>query len=282
MVDSVTEGKDRIETVDAYFRKVDAWDASVLDLCTEDIQLFFPKFGLAHGKAAVAEFSRRLTRELESLEHDIDGFHHIAAGDFVVVEGTERGVTRAGIRWPDGVVSQGRFCNVFEFDGPLIRRVHIYVDPDYTSADQDRIRILRGDRAGDDTRAAVTRYFEAERAGAAPEAVASLFSEDVDWDIPGAVDRVPWIGRRRGRAGVADFVRDLRAHIEPIRFEIHAIIVDGDRGIASGTLESRARRTGKVMDSEFAIDFTVRGGLITRYRMFEDSFAVAEAASEDP
>lgn len=91
-----------------------------------------------------------MTTELENLEHDIGGFNYIVSGNSIVVEGTERGVTRNGVHWPDGVVSQGRFCSVFEFDGVFIRRMHIYVDPDFTSEDQDRIRILRREKRGPD------------------------------------------------------------------------------------------------------------------------------------
>jgi hypothetical protein len=60
-----------------------------------------------------------------------------------VVEGTESGVAGDGTPWPDGEVSQGRFCNVFEFNGDLISALRIYVDPDFTSSHQDRIRQLR-------------------------------------------------------------------------------------------------------------------------------------------
>lgn len=269
----------RLDVITAYFRGADDRDPAWLDLFTEDVELFFPKFGLTRGKAAVAEFGARLAAELESLEHDIPGLHTIVAGDTIVVEGTEAGVTRSGLRWPDGVVSQGRFCDVFTFAGTLIRSVHIYVDPDFTSADRDRIRILRGEAAAGGARAALDRYIAAMRSEATPEAVASLFTEDADWDIPGAVDRVPWIGRRSGRAGVADFVRALWDGIEPIRFDITAIAAEGDRAFAAGELESRARRTGRIMRSEFIIDVTVRDGLISRHRLLEDSFAVAEAVA---
>jgi ketosteroid isomerase-like protein len=270
----------RLKVIDAYFRGADSRDPAFLDLFTEDVELFFPKFGLTRGKAAVAEFGARLAAELESLEHDIPGLHIIVAGDTIVVEGTEAGVTRSGLRWPDGVVSQGRFCDVFEFTGTLIRSVHIYVDPDFTSADRDRIRILRGEvPAGGGARAALERYIAAMRSEATPEAVAALFTADADWDIPGAVDRVPWIGRRSGRAGVADFVRALWEGIEPIRFDISYIVSEGDRAFAAGELESRAKRTGRIMRSEFIIDVTVRGGLISRHRLLEDSFAVAEAVA---
>ncbi|KGM30754.1 nuclear transport factor 2 family protein, partial [Inquilinus limosus] len=99
------------------------------------------------------------------------------------------------------------------------------------------------------------------------------------WDIPGAVDRVPWIGRRNGRAGVADFVRALWQGIEPIRFDVTAVAAEGDRAFAAGALESRAKRTGRIMRSDFVIDVTVRDGLISRFRLLEDSFAVAEAVA---
>ncbi|WNG39418.1 hypothetical protein F0U61_41455 [Archangium violaceum] len=274
------DSNSRLRTVQDYFRKVDLRDPGIMELFTDDVQLFFPKFGVSRGKAELARFSQRLTNYLESIEHDIEGFRYVVSGDSIVVEGTERGVTRAGVHWPDNEISQGRFCNVFEFDGPLIRRVHIYVDPDFTSEDLERIRLLRGETAGHaDTRAIASAYFERLRAGAQPDAIASLFSEDIDWDIPGDTQRVPWIGKRKGRAGVAAFFRELREQVEPLRFEVRSLVVEGNEAVALGHLESRVKSTGKIIDSEFALHLTIRNGLIVRYRLFEDSFAVARATS---
>jgi hypothetical protein len=36
------------------------------------------------------------------------------------------------------IAQGGHFCNVFEFRGDLISRVHIYLDPDYAGEDQPR------------------------------------------------------------------------------------------------------------------------------------------------
>ncbi len=36
-------------------------------------------------------------------------------------------------------------------------------------------------------------------------AIAELVSDDVDWLVPGNTQRVPWVGRKHGRAGVAEF-----------------------------------------------------------------------------
>jgi hypothetical protein len=66
------DGNVWIEAVNTYFRKVHARDSTVLDLFSDDVQIFFPKFGLAHGKAALVRFSEIMTSQLESIEHDIE------------------------------------------------------------------------------------------------------------------------------------------------------------------------------------------------------------------
>lgn len=133
----------RIETVRDYFHKVDSKDPSLIDLFTDDVEFFFPKFGIARGKAAVARFGERIAREAAKLTHDIDGFVFTIGGDRIVVEGREWGATSDGREWPDETISQGRFANVFEFDGPLISRCYIYVDPDFTSDDKRRVSLYR-------------------------------------------------------------------------------------------------------------------------------------------
>ena len=268
----------RIAIIKAYFAKIDRGDASYLDDVTDDVELFFPKFGTGHGKADLILFGERLGRDLQSLAHDIDGFGYIVSGDTIVVEGRESGVTAAGIAWPDGEISQGRFCNVFDFQGLKMRRIAIYVDPDFASTHADRIHLLRGTAGpGDRTRAVVERYFELLSTGADAHAVAALFSDAVDWVIAGDTARVSWIGRKVGRAGVASFVTELREKIESVRFERKALLVDGHRAVAIGELVSRVKPTGRLIETEFAFDFTIEDGLVTRYRMFEDSVAVAAA-----
>jgi enamine deaminase RidA (YjgF/YER057c/UK114 family) len=145
MTTSTTSADLLINVVETYFRKVGAGDPTLLDLFKDDVDFCFPKFGRQRGKSALMTFGERMTTDLQSIAHDIEHFNYIVAGTTVVVEGQERGVTRAGVSWPDGVISQGRFCSVFEFDGSLISRMHIYVDPDFTSTHIERIRVLRGE-----------------------------------------------------------------------------------------------------------------------------------------
>ncbi|SMQ30406.1 Ketosteroid isomerase-related protein [Pseudomonas helmanticensis] len=135
---SADNSKQLIEITKLYFGKADVGDPSILDLFSDDVQLFFPKFGTRTGKAQVVEFVQGLMSKLESLKHDVGTYNFIASGQIVVVEGTESGVAKNGEHWPVEGKSDGRFCNVFEFSGTLISRLHIYVDPDFLGEDDDR------------------------------------------------------------------------------------------------------------------------------------------------
>jgi len=72
-------------------------------------------------------------------------------------------------------------------------------------------------------------------------AIAALVSEDVDWLVPGNTQRVPWVGRKRGRAGGAEFYAQLRAEWVPEHFEIKAIRVKGMRLVAIGAYITREK-----------------------------------------
>ncbi|MCW9705545.1 nuclear transport factor 2 family protein [Fodinibius salsisoli] len=125
----------------------------------------------------------------------------------------------------------------------------------------------------------VNLYLEAVRSNIDPASIASLFSKSVDFYIPGNTEDVPWVGRRKGRVGVTNFIRDLRTKIEPIDFSVRSTLVDDEQAVALGSLKSRVNDTGQIIESEFAIEFEVRNGLIVRYRLYEDSFAVAQAVN---
>jgi uncharacterized protein (DUF1330 family)/ketosteroid isomerase-like protein len=129
---------------------------------------------------------------------------------------------------------------------------------------------------GTSTRSVVETFFQRLATGE-PEELTALLAEDVDWDIPGSTAVAPWVGPRDSRAGVADYLRRLRASVEPIHAEVQHILVDGEVAIASGAFASRMVQTGKVVESIFFAQFLVRDGLIVRYRLLEDSQAVVEA-----
>jgi len=115
-------------------------------------------------------------------------------------------------------------------------------------------------------------------AGAAPDNIATLFSSNLEFEIAGDVGALPWIGKKTGRAAAADFFRDVRRLVEPLRFEVHEILTSDSRAVILGELASRSTLTGKTLETAFAFVLAISGGEITHFRMLEDSFAVSQAA----
>ncbi len=123
--------EEQIRLGKSYFSMVDAGAGDLLDMFTEDVQAYFPKMGTTRGKAELVQLVQRLTRVVPRFTHDPARMVFTHQGSRLVVEGTETGVFADGTPWPAGANSEGRYCNVFEFRGPLIRRLHIHVDPDF-------------------------------------------------------------------------------------------------------------------------------------------------------
>jgi len=113
--------------------------------------------------------------------------------------------------------------------------------------------------------------------GAEPAEIAKLFSENMEWEVPGDTGVLPWIGKKSGKAAIIDFVNQSRAMIERIKFEVHDILASGNRAVILGSLASRLKRTGKIIETDFAIVLDVANGEIVRFQMLEDSFVVSQA-----
>ncbi len=128
---------EQMRIVKEYFRRVGAGDPSLLDLFADDAQAFFPKFGVAEGKAEFVTLVQGLTSAVARFFHDEDLMVFTQGGNRTVVEGFEVGELADGTPFPGSAKSGGRFCNVFEFRGSLISRMHVYADPDLAGKHND-------------------------------------------------------------------------------------------------------------------------------------------------
>jgi ketosteroid isomerase-like protein len=140
-----------------------------------------------------------------------------------------------------------------------------------------------GDNSGaadtDRTRAVAQELLRRIAAGE-PERIAALFAEKVNWAIaenPG----VPWIRPRATRADVADHFRELAEGQtpDPARTSVDVLVAEGTEAMFAGQLAGTVRATGRAFLSPFALRLTVEDGLITRYRVYEDSLAIAAACA---
>jgi len=119
---------------------------SILDLFDDIAQVYFPKWGLANGKAEIGKLFGDVGSTIKAIRHDYANFNWIfGGGDMLVCEGTSYGVHRDG-PWRAGVPEwgAGRWCDVFEIRDWKIQRVFIYLDPDYAGKDTARYPWLKG------------------------------------------------------------------------------------------------------------------------------------------
>lgn len=114
--------------------------------------------------------------------------------------------------------------------------------------------------------------------GAAPDKVAELFSENLEWDIAGDVGALPWLGRKTGRQAIIDFVRDAGERLERVKFEVHDILASETRAVILGELASKLKSNGRIIETAYSVVLTISDGRIVGFRMLEDSFAVSRIA----
>jgi ketosteroid isomerase-like protein len=163
----------------------------------------------------------------------------------------------------------GAIVAVLGPDG-LIRRDHQFAEPPAPG-------VSTGTPPG--TRAVVEEFLRRLGTGS-PERTAEVFAETVDWRLSWPVAEhpaVPWIRPRSTRADVADHFRTLRETCDAGEVSVDRILVDGPEAVVTGASSQRVRPTGRWFSTAFALHITVQDGLLTRYHVYEDSLAVAEA-----
>jgi uncharacterized protein len=109
------------------------------------------------------------------------------------------------------------------------------------------------------------------------EAVLRPMADDVRWWVPGSRESIPYAGTRSGRDEVAQFFVILGGAVEFERFEPSQYIAQGDEVVALGSDRRRFKATDKVIESQWAMVFTLRQGKIASFRAYDDTEAAAAA-----
>ena len=122
------------------------------------------------------------------------------------------------------------------------------------------------------------RLLDSIASGRDPEEIAAMFAPDLVFEVPGDEGALPWIGRRTGQEAIANFLRDQRALTELVSFEVEDILASDAHAVVIGRLETRIKATGRLVAGSFAFVLTVADGLVIRFQMLEDSFAISQAA----
>ena len=111
-----------------------------------------------------------------------------------------------------------------------------------------------------------------------PENISQHVAEDVVMEIPGDETVMPWIGYRTGRAAFEKFLIDQRTLIEPDWFRVDDILTNDARAVIIGELSAIFAKLGKKIQTFFVIVLTFENDLVTRFQMYEDTFAGSRIA----
>lgn len=130
------------------------------------------------------------------------------------------------------------------------------------------------------------------------DGLAALFAPEVDWQLSwpeaalagvGWAGAVPWVRPRSTPADVRAHFETLAAHNAPHGggTTVDRVVVDGPDAVLMGTIRNVLRRPGAASPAapdagvpyraHFALHLAVEGGRVRRYRVYEDSLAVADA-----
>lgn len=123
--------------------------------------------------------------------------------------------------------------------------------------------------------ALVERYFAAFGAGDVDAALDCVHPEAI-WHVDGD-PAVVTVGIMQGRDGVRRWLERFPTGFRPLAFSVERVIGDGGDVIALGRFRHRVQPADAIVDSDYAIRFTIRDGLIARYQIFEDSLLIAMA-----
>jgi len=107
-------------------------------------------------------------------------------------------------------------------------------------------------------------------------AIVDRFADDIRFIHSGA-PQVPYAKDRRGKQEAAAFFADLAAAVDVLGFEPREYVEQGDRVVALGTWEARARSTGKTFRTDWAMLWVIADGKVRFYQAYENTLAGAEA-----
>ena len=104
-----------------------------------------------------------------------------------------------------------------------------------------------------------------------------ILADSVEWWVAGPRDILPFAGRWRGLAGIAEFEQQLGATMRYDRVELRRYLVSGDEVAAIFLGAGIARATGRPFETEIVRLYTFRDGQVVRVRNYYDTPAYVAA-----
>ena len=118
--------EERKSIASEYLKSLD-YGRDIFHLFAEDAEVFFPNWGVARGAVEYKKLFSDLGARVAKFIHHHAYINWIIQGDMVVAEGSSEGKLKTGESWTDS-----KWCDVFEIRDGKIKRLYIYLDPEYS------------------------------------------------------------------------------------------------------------------------------------------------------
>jgi uncharacterized protein len=109
------------------------------------------------------------------------------------------------------------------------------------------------------------------------EEMLQMFSEDLDFQHPMPQSIWPWAGHRKGRQGLAEFVKGVNEIIEFEQFEPREFIAQGECVVVLSFERGRVKTTGVAFDNPYVHVFKIKNGKAVQMLIFEDTAPIIAA-----
>jgi hypothetical protein len=107
-------------------------------------------------------------------------------------------------------------------------------------------------------------------------ALLSLFSSDIDWELP-EVEGIAFSGKRHGREAVAEFFRDMLAAQDVREMVPDQWIAQDDKVVVLGHSTFAVKATGREYSDDYCHVFRIADGKICNFKEYIDTHKAAMA-----
>jgi ketosteroid isomerase-like protein len=133
---------------------------------------------------------------------------------------------------------------------------------------------------GEDIHRQRVRNFLGAFYGGDIEGALACCNDDIDFVAHVPIEILPHMGRRRGKAEVAEMWRIIHAHHSSMRHELPTIVVEKDKAAVHVRLFARKKSNDRMVQIDIANFYTFRDGRISTIREFLDSFDLVQQILE--
>lgn len=125
---------------------------------------------------------------------------------------------------------------------------------------------------------AIIKFFLQRLTDRDADGISELFSEEIDWHVPGN-PALPWVGYRNKRGDVADYFRTMWPHFVTGKSttELHKVLIAGEDAVILATFNHTSASTGRSWVTPVALHLTVKEDKIVTLHLYEDTLAVSKA-----